>query len=69
MRKKFAHLEEKSLKELYRDVTASKIELLALKMQHARNTLKNPLLIREKRRFVARLCTLISVKEKEGRSA
>lgn len=63
MRRKFAHIEEKTQKELASDITKAKIELLNLRMQHARGMLKNPLLIREKRRLVARFCTMLTIKE------
>lgn len=63
MRRKFAHIEEKSQKELMSDITKTKIELLNLRMQHARGVLKNPLLIREKRRLVARFYTMLTIKE------
>ena len=67
MKKKFAHIQEKSLEELKKGICDTKIELLTLRMQHARNTLKNPLLLREKRRLIARMQTALTMKEREVR--
>ena len=63
MRRKFAHIVEKTQKELVSDIIKAKIELLNLRMQHARGMLKNPLLIREKRRLIARMHTMLTIKE------
>ncbi|MCY4414142.1 MAG: 50S ribosomal protein L29 [Alphaproteobacteria bacterium] len=67
--KKIKDLKNKSVVELKKEVVASKKELVALRMQHARNMLKNPILIREKRRFVARMQTLITTKNAEVTNA
>lgn len=64
MRRKFSHIEKKNVNELGKDITEAKIELLSLRMQHAQNTLKNPLLIRAKRRLVARLNTVMTLKNR-----
>ena len=69
MRKKFSYIEDKTAEELRKDIDAVKIELLTLRMQHARSALKNPLLLRQKRRIVARMCMMLSMKEREVKGA
>lgn len=69
MNRKYADLKEKSIADLNKSICETKVEILTLRMQHARNTLKNPLLIREKRRIVARMKTIIAIKSKESGNA
>ena len=64
---KVKDLRVKTLAELENEVKELKSELFKLRFQHATNQLENPLKLREVRRDIARVKTLIKEKEVDGR--
>ena len=62
-RMKAKELRVKTLAELENEVKELKSELFKLRFQHATNQLENPLKLREVRRDIARVKTLIKEKE------
>ena len=63
MKKKFAEIADKTVDVLLKEIGEAKIELLNLRMQHARSALKNPILLREKRKLIARMYTVVTMKK------
>ncbi len=66
MRKKYKFLEEKTSEELERTIMENKANLLAFRMQHARGVLKSPSVLRETRKLIARMNTLLTIKRRSG---
>jgi large subunit ribosomal protein L29 len=60
---KLSDLRKKSKEELEIEVKELKSELFKLRFQHATNQLENPLKIKEVKRNIARVKTLIKEKE------
>ncbi|MCL2030375.1 MAG: 50S ribosomal protein L29 [Oscillospiraceae bacterium] len=60
---KIAELRELTSPELSRKYTDLKKDLFNLRMQHATNQLENPIRIRDTKRDIARVMTLIRQKE------
>lgn len=63
MKTKIKDLREQGLEELKKKETELRRELLSARMAKANQQLKNPLKVRELRRQVARVLTLIREKE------
>ena len=57
-------LNTKSVEQLLNDLTQAKKELFNLRLQNATNQLSNTSQIREKRRNIARIQTIITMKER-----
>jgi len=66
---KTADLREMAESELKRKVEELRRELLSARIQHAGQQLKNPLKLREVRREIARVLTIINEKQKAPRQA
>lgn len=66
---KTAELRDMSSVELSRKYTDLKKDLFNLRMQHATNQLENPIRIRDLKRDIARVMTLIREKEQAGKEA
>jgi large subunit ribosomal protein L29 len=60
--KEFAALKELTIDELNRKAGELRRELLSTRLQHAGQQLKNPLKLRELRRGIARVLTIINQK-------
>ena len=64
MRKKHQFLEEKSVSELNKLIVEKKENLLTFRMQHARGLLKSPVVMRETRKMIARVNTLLTLRKR-----
>ena len=62
-------LKAKSVKELSDELVAAKKELFNLRFQHVTGQLENPVRMREVKRDIARVKTIIREKELEGPQA
>jgi large subunit ribosomal protein L29 len=63
---KASELRDLSLSELTRKYSDLKKDLFNLRMQHATNQLDNPIVIRDTKKDIARVMTIIKQKEAAG---
>lgn len=65
--KKYEELKTFSVDELQQRLVAEQENLIKLKFAHAISPIENPMKIRENRRMIARIKTLITIKERENK--
>lgn len=63
---KVKEIREKSLEELQKELLNLKSELFKLRFQHATNQLDNPMKLREVRKSIARIKTVLRERELKG---
>ena len=63
---KTAELRELTIAELEKKAAETRRELLTLRIQNANQQLKNPLKLRESRREIARILTILNQKKGKG---
>lgn len=66
---KAEEIRELGLKEIRRRIDEEEDQLRQLQFQHAIAHIENPMLLRQKRRLIARLKTILSEKEQEEAAA
>jgi large subunit ribosomal protein L29 len=65
--KKYEELKTFTVEELNQRLTAEQENLVKLKFAHAISPIENPMKIRENRRLIARIKTLLTIKQKENK--
>lgn len=61
-----SEIREKTQEELFKEVTELKTELYRLRFQQATNNLDNPMKLREVKKSIARVLTIIRERELKG---